>query len=186
MVEFWGIPFNTKKDLYSNFQKHASNFCKAIRITIIDGGHSWLYVLPKSVCATKNNDFPTEYIYSGLICQHALEDIIHVSQRFIKLLHQPAKPHKIIGEFTNSQNGNKESYDYIDDFLSLLKEDIDEPITTRYLRNITDNTTIYDNDEKVFLPHHNSKQQYHAQFCFERRSIVTKKSMTSYNKSTEY
>ena len=67
-------------------------------------------------------------------------------------------------------------------FVRQLKEDISEPIAKRYFREITGMTTRYDNDEKVFLPHHTSKHQYYAQWCFEYGLIVTKKNlgMTSY------
>ena len=39
MVDFQGIYFNAKKDLYINFQKHASILFKAILSTINGGGH---------------------------------------------------------------------------------------------------------------------------------------------------
>ena len=43
-------------------------------------------------------------------------------------------------------------------------------------------TTIYDDEEKVFLPLHTSKHQYYAQWCFDHGSIVTERhlGMTSY------
>ena len=72
--------------------------------------------------------------YSGLICQHDLANILNVSKRFIKSLHQPTKPHGLVGKFTNRQKRNKEAYDYINAFLYRLKEDIGEPIATRYVR----------------------------------------------------
>ena len=112
--------------------------------------------------------------YSGFIWQPALSKILNVYQRFTKLLHQPTRPHGIVGQFPNRNKGNKEAYDYIDDFLHRLKEDIGEPIVTRYAREITGMTTIYENYEKVFLPHHTSKHQYYAQWYFERGSIVMK------------
>ena len=59
------------------------------------------YFLPTSVCDTKNNDLPIEDRYSGLICQHALANIINLSQRFIKSLHQPTKPHGLVDKFPN-------------------------------------------------------------------------------------
>ena len=73
-------------------------------------------------------------------------------------------------------------------FVRQLKEDISEPIAKRYFREITGMTTRDEYDEKVFLPHHTSKHQYYAQWCFERRSIVTKKhlGMTSYTTTAEY
>ena len=83
------------------------------------------------MCATTNDDFPIEYRYIGLIRQHALANILNLSQRFIKLLHQPMKPHGLVGNFTNKQKGNKEAYDPIDAFLHKLKEDIGETIATR-------------------------------------------------------
>ena len=86
MVDLQGMHFNAKKDLYINFQKHASIFCKALLSTINGGGQGWFYVLMISLCATKNNYFPIEGRYSGLICQHALANIINVSQRFFKSL----------------------------------------------------------------------------------------------------
>ena len=60
--------------------------------------------------------------YSGLICQHALANILNVYQRFIKSLHQPTKPHGLVGQFPNIQKVSKEVYDYIDAFLRRLKE----------------------------------------------------------------
>ena len=66
-------------------------------------------------------------------------------------------------------------YDSIDDFLHRLKEDIDEPIETRYIRDITGTATRDEYEKKVLLPHHTSMQQYRAQWCFERGSIVMKK-----------
>ena len=62
MVDFQEMHFYTKKDLYINFQKHASFFRKAMPIKINGGGNSQFYGPPKRVCATKNNDFPMEYI----------------------------------------------------------------------------------------------------------------------------
>ena len=99
--------------------------------TIHGRGHPRCYVIPISVCATKNYDLPIEDSYSGLICQHSLVNILNVSQRSIKLLHQPMKPHGLVGNFTNKQKGNKEAYDPIDAFLHKLKEDIGETIATR-------------------------------------------------------
>ena len=103
-------------------------------IEINGGGKVQWYVLPTSVYATKNNDFPMEYRYIVLIFQHALEDILNVSQRFTNLLHQPTKPQGIVGQFTNRPKGNKEAYNYIDAFIHRLKEEIVEPIATRYIR----------------------------------------------------
>ena len=122
-------------------------------IKINGGGNSQFYGPPKRVCATKNNDFPMEDRYIGLICQHSLEDILNVSQMFIKLLHQPTKPPGIVGNFPNRQKWNKEAYDSVDDFLHQLKEDIGEPIATIYFKDITGTTTIDDNEEKLFFPH---------------------------------
>ena len=81
------------------------------------GGHEQCYVLPTIVCATTNNDLPMEDRYSVLIFQHALANIINISQRFIKLLHQPIKPYGLAGQFLNIPKGNKEAYYSIDDFL---------------------------------------------------------------------
>ena len=72
-----------------------------------------------------------EDIYSGLIFQHSLANILTVSQRFVKLLHLPTKPRGLVGQFPNGQKGNKEAYGSIDDFLHQLKEDIGEAIATR-------------------------------------------------------
>ena len=143
--------------------------------TINVGGHVLCYVLPESVCATTNNYFPMEDIYSGLICQHPLKNILNISQRFIKWLHQPTKPHILVGRFPNIKKGNKEHNYYIDAFLHQLKEYIGEPIVKRSVRDITGMTTRDDNNEKLFLPPHTSKHQYYSQWCFERGSIVTKK-----------
>ena len=72
-------------------------------------------------------------------------------------------------------------YGSIDDFLHKLKENIGEPILTRYVRDITGMKTRDNNDDKVFLLHQNSKHQDYAQWFFERGSIVTKNiGMTSY------
>ena len=130
---------------------------------INSGGHGRCYVVPKSMCATTNNYLPMDNIYSGLICQHPLANILNVYQRLIKSLHQPTKPHVLVGHFPNRQKKNKEAYDYIDDFTHLLKDNIGETIATRYVRDITGMITRYDNYEKVFLPHHTSKHQYYAQ-----------------------
>ena len=62
MVYFRGMHFNEKKDLYINIQKHASIFYRETISTINGEGHGRCYVLPTSVCATKNNDLPTEDI----------------------------------------------------------------------------------------------------------------------------
>ena len=88
MVYFWGMHFNKKKALYINFKKRASIFCKAMLRTINCGGHSRCYVLPTIVSATTNNYLAMEYIYILLICKQSLANILNVSQRFIKLLHQ--------------------------------------------------------------------------------------------------
>ena len=101
MIYFQGIHFNTNNALYINFQKHTSSFCKEIISTIVGEGHNQCYVLPKIVCDTTNNYFKIEDRYSGLICQHALANILNVSQRFIKSLRQPTKPHGIVSQFLN-------------------------------------------------------------------------------------
>ena len=126
--------------------------------------------------------------YSVLIYQHALENILNVSQRFIKSLHQPTKPHRLVGRFPNRQKVKKEAYDYSDTFPFQLKEDSGEPIATRYIRDITIMTKRDDNNKKVFLPHHTSKNQYCAQWRFVSGSIVTRRhlGMASYTTSAEY
>ena len=58
MVDLQGMHFNAKKALFINFQNHASIFCKTMIIKINGGGHGRFYVLPTSVCATKNNYSP--------------------------------------------------------------------------------------------------------------------------------
>ena len=78
-------------------------FRKAMLIKINGGENGQFYGPPKRVCATKNNDFPMEDRYIGLIFQHALEEILNVSQSFVKLLHQPTKPHGLVGKFPNRQ-----------------------------------------------------------------------------------
>ena len=114
--------------------------------------------------------------YSGLNCQHALENIINESQRFIKSLHQLTKPHRLVGQFPNRPKGNIEVYYYIDDFICRLKEDIGEPIATRYVINSTGTTKRDDNNKKLFISHHTSKHKYYSRRCFERGFIVTNKS----------
>ena len=57
MVDLQGMHFNAKKDLYINFQKHASTFCKAVLSSINGGGYGQLYALTISGCATANNYF---------------------------------------------------------------------------------------------------------------------------------
>ena len=103
MVDFRGMHCNARKPLYINFQKHASIFCKAMISTINDGAQGQCCVFPTSVFDTTNNDFPIEDRYSGLICQYALANILNLSQGFIKLLHQPIKPHRLDGQFPNKQ-----------------------------------------------------------------------------------
>ena len=107
MVDFRLIHFKAKKALYINFQNHASIFHKAMISTINVGEHGRFYILTTIMRATTNNDFPMEVIYSGLVCQHALANILNVSQRFVKLLHLPTKPHGNVGQFPNRQKGNK-------------------------------------------------------------------------------
>ena len=107
MFDFQGMHFNAKKYLYINFQKHASTFHKAMLSTLNGVWHVQSYVLPKIVCVTTNNDFPIEYICSGIICQHDLTNIINIYQGFIKLLHQPTKPHILVGQFPNKLKENK-------------------------------------------------------------------------------
>ena len=107
MVDFQGVHFNTNKALYINFQKHASIFCMEMLSTNNGGGHRRCYLLLTSMCTTKKNDLPIEDRYSGLIFQHALSNIINVSQMFIKLLHQKTKPNGLVVQLTNGQNGNK-------------------------------------------------------------------------------
>ena len=89
--------------------------------TINDVGHSRYYVLPTIMFANTNNCFLTKDRYSSLIFQHTLENILNVSKRFIKLLHQPTKPHGLFRQFPNKQKRNKEAYDSIDAFLHQLK-----------------------------------------------------------------
>ena len=112
---------NVKKDLYVNSQKHASIFLKAMLSTINGGGHVRCYVLLTSVCATTNYYLTIEYRYRGLICQHALENILHVSQRFITPIHQPTKPHGLVIQFSHRYKRKKETYGSIDFFIRQLK-----------------------------------------------------------------
>ena len=91
--------------------------------TINGGGHGQFYALLTIVCATKNNHFLIEDKYSGLIFQHALTNILNISQNFIKLPRKLMKPHELISQFTNRQKGNKVSYDSIDYFIYQFKED---------------------------------------------------------------
>ena len=121
-------------------------------------------VLPTIMGASTNIYFPIEDRYSGLICQHYLANILNVSQRFIKSLHQPTETNGLVGQFPNRQKGKKEAYDSIDNFIRQLKEDIGEPITTIYVRYIFGMTTRDDVYKKVFLPHHPSKHQYYVQW----------------------
>ena len=97
----------------------------------------------------------------------------------ISKVHQVASPNKkshgIVGWFPDIHKGNKEVYDSIDAFIHQLKEDIGETISTIHVRDITGITTIDDNNNKLFLPHHTSKHQYYAQWFFERVSIIVKK-----------
>ena len=173
MVDLKGMHFNTKKALYIHFQKHASIFCKEMLSTINGGGQGQCYVLLTSMCVNTNDDFPIEDRYSGIIFQNDLANILNVSQRFIKLLHQLTEPHRLVGKFPSRQNGNKELYNSINAF-DKLKEDISEPIATRYVRDITDMTTRDEEKYNPFLPHHTSKHQYYAQWFFEHGSIFTK------------
>ena len=124
MVYFQVMHFDANKTLYINFQRHALIFCSSMLSTIYGGGHVQCYVLPTSACATKNNYLPIYYRYSGFIFQHSIATILNVSQRFIKSLHQPKKPHGLVGQFTNRQKLDKELYDSIDAFIRQLKEDI--------------------------------------------------------------
>ena len=124
-----------------------------------------------------------EDIYSGLIYQHSLANILNVSQSFIKSLHKPTKPHWPVGQFPDRKKGKKEAYDQIDAILNRLKENIGEPIAKRYVREITGTTTIDNNKGKVIIQYHTSKHQYYAQWCFELGYIATKKSIPSYNTS---
>ena len=97
----------------------------------------------------------------------------------ISKVHQVASPNKkshgLVGWFPNIHKENKEVYDSIDAFIHQLKEDIGETVATIYFKDITGITTIDDDDKKLFLPHHASKHQYYAQWCFERGSIIMKK-----------
>ena len=188
MVDFQGMHFNVRKSLYIHFQNHHSIFRKVMISTIDCGGEGWFSVLLTSICATTNNFLPIEDRYSGLICQHALANILNVYQRFIKSLQQPTKPQWLAGQFPNRRKGNKDAYYSINDFICKSKEDIDEPIATRNVKDITGVTTRDDDEEKLFLPHHTSKHQYYKQWCFQHISIVTetKLGMKSYTTSPEY
>ena len=68
MVDFQGMHFNAKKALYINFHNHAAMFCKAMLSKTNGRGPGRCYVLLKSMCDTKNNDFPIEDRYSDIIC----------------------------------------------------------------------------------------------------------------------
>ena len=132
--------------------------------------------------------FQMEDRYSDLICKHVLTNIINVSQMFIKSLQHPTKPQGLVGQFPNIYKGNKEGYDYIDAFICRLKDNIGEPISTRYVREITGMIIRDDHDKNMFLPHQTSKHHYYAQWCFERGYIVTKKRLgtKSYTTLAEY
>ena len=154
--------------------QYASILCKSMLSIINGAGHFWWYVLSASMFANTNNYFPIEDRCSGLIYQHAFANILNAYQGLIKSLHQLTKPHGLVCRFPNRHKENKEVYEYIDAFLNKLKEDIGEPIATRYVRDITGMTTRDDNDGKVFLAHHTSNHQCYAQWCFECGSIVIK------------
>ena len=127
------------------------------------GAYRRYYALPTSVFVTKNIYLTIEEKCIVRICQHALENILNVSQGFIKLLHQPTKTHGSVGHSPNRHNGNKEAYDSIDTFLHRLKNDIGVPIATRYVKKITGMTTDY-NNKNLFLPYHTSNNQYCTQW----------------------
>ena len=99
---------------------------------MVEGKSDSMYF--QKIISTTNNYSPMEERYSGLICQHALSNILNVYQIFIKLLQQPTKPHGLVGQFSNRKKVNKKSYDYIDAFLRRSKYDIGETIATRYGR----------------------------------------------------
>ena len=120
-----------KEGFVHPFSEACFDFLKEMLSTISGEGHGRCCFLPTSVCATTNIVFPIEEIYSGLIYQHALENILKVSQRFIKLLHQPTKPHGLVGQFPSIQKGKQYDYDSIYAILYQLKEYIGEPIATR-------------------------------------------------------
>ena len=121
IVDFQEMCFNTKKTFYIDFQKHASIFRMAM-LSIINGvWHELCYSLPTYVLYNTNNYLPIKERSNGLICQHALENILNISQRFIKLLNQPTKPHGLVGQFPYREKENKEAYDSIDNFLHRYK-----------------------------------------------------------------
>ena len=97
-------------------------------------------------------------LYANMTCKY---------YKCISKVHQVASPNKkshgIVGWFPDIHKGNKEVYDSIDKFIYRLKEDIVEHIETRYVRKIIGMKKIDDCDEKVFLPHYTSKNQYYTQ-----------------------
>ena len=107
MVDFRGMHLNTKKSLYINYQNHVSVFCMEMLSTVNGEGHVWCYVLSTSMCATKNNILAMKDRYSGLIFQHALANILNVSQRFINLLHRPTKPHTNLVSYLTDRRETK-------------------------------------------------------------------------------
>ena len=109
--------------------------------TINAVGNGRWYFLTTIVCATTDNYFTIEGIYSGITFQNSLANILNVYKRFLKLIHQPMKPHGLVGQFPSIHKGEKETYNSIDAFLHQLKEDIGGPIATRYVRDITGMTT---------------------------------------------
>ena len=67
----------------------------------------------------------------------------------------------LLVSFLTDRRETSKSINLLKLFLLQLKEDICEPIATRYFRDITGTTTGYENDKKVSLPHHTLKHQYY-------------------------
>ena len=134
MVDFQEMNLNAKKAFTSISRSMIICFCKLVIGKIIGGGHGKLYVRPTSVCDNSNHYFPIKDIYSGLICQLAVVNIIYIYISFINFIKQPTKPHGIIGQFPNRQKEKNKpmillmlfSVNYKRIFVNLLLQDISD------------------------------------------------------------
>jgi hypothetical protein len=121
-----------------------------------------------------------------LVCQSAMMDILGTGYKWwrgcLKHYNQMTIPsHKLTGKMSNKKR--KFLQDFEDDLKSHFEEleKEAEPIATRYVREVTGETTLRDADDSMlYLPSFFTQRNCYAKFCLEKRG--TKISTT--NKGT--
>jgi hypothetical protein len=148
-------------------------------------GNKRLYTIPYILDST---DVAADYLAlrNASICQSAMMCLLKKGYKWWKSCathnrNMTVPSHKLTGQMSNKKR--KFLVDYKEDleshFGELVKEA--EPIATRYVREVTGETTLRDNDDSMlYLPSFFTQRNCYAKFCLEKRGMK----VTTNNKGT--